>query len=69
MPFSPARRVPEPRKRASRSSPTAKADSSASESAVPPPPHPASSTRPCALTPARSRAWITFALRRYSNTA
>ena len=51
-----ASRVPEPRKRASRSRPTAKADSSASESAVPPPPQPASSTRPCALTPARSSA-------------
>ena len=64
-----ASRVPESWKRASRSRPTAKSASSARERAVPPPPHPASSTCPCSVTPARSRPWIALALRRYSNTA
>ena len=40
-----------------------RAASSASDSGMPPPPQPASSTRPRTATPARSRNAITFALR------
>ena len=48
---------------------TTEAVSSASESGMPPPPQPASSTRPRTDTPARSSNAKTFALRQYSNSA
>ena len=49
--------------RGARSMPTTWRASSANESGMPPPPHPASRMRPPTVTPACSRNAITFALR------